>query len=439
VKWLLRLTVAVSVFAAPVATAAYHSARRVGPAGEAPYHDGWLVAYGALFLLSAFVFGVPTVAERFRQALFSAIAASATPLALASIFFVLYVPKIPRFIVVGTPALLAIIFLVTGIINVMVGNARHDRNAAIAVLEPDEAAALAKDLTRPLARSFSLVETLDCNEVALGGEVALRERIAAARANLVILSETAQVHEVIVAQAAHLHESGIRVRSLASFYDEWLGKLPLSELERTGMWFDIRDLHETFYPRLKRLMDVGVALAVMPALLIAIPVVVVVNRFGNRGPLFFGQGRVGHRGREFRILKFRTMLQNEHAAGRGEWTSENDPRITPVGRLLRKTHLDELPQLINVLRGDLSIVGPRPEQVHYVAELSEKIPFYGLRHTVRPGMTGWAQVKYPYGATVEDAIEKLQYDLYYLRHQSLTLDARVCLRTVSSVLFGKGR
>jgi lipopolysaccharide/colanic/teichoic acid biosynthesis glycosyltransferase len=156
----------------------------------------------------------------------------------------------------------------------------------------------------------------------------------------------------------------------------------------------------------------------------------------NRGPLLYRQARVGKAGRGFAILKFRTMRPGTDAA---EWTVEGDLRITPFGRVLRRTHLDELPQVINILRGEQSVVGPRPEQPLYVAELRQKIPFYDLRHLVRPGLTGWAQVKYSYGASEMDALEKLQFDFYYLRHQSLGLDLRIIGRTLRSVIGGGGR
>jgi lipopolysaccharide/colanic/teichoic acid biosynthesis glycosyltransferase len=147
---------------------------------------------------------------------------------------------------------------------------------------------------------------------------------------------------------------------------------------------------------------------------------------------------VGKNGHEFSILKFRTMRQTD--AGRpNEWTTEDDPRITPFGRVLRRTHVDEIPQLLNIVRGDLSLVGPRPEQPHYVLELKEKLPFYDLRHLVRPGLTGWAQVKYGYAGTESDALQKLQYEFYYLRHQSLSLDLKILFRTVRSVLGARGR
>jgi lipopolysaccharide/colanic/teichoic acid biosynthesis glycosyltransferase len=146
---------------------------------------------------------------------------------------------------------------------------------------------------------------------------------------------------------------------------------------------------------------------------------------------------VGRRGEVFDILKFRTMEPSDGAAG--GWTADGDPRVTPVGGLLRRTHLDELPQMVNILVGDLTLVGPRPEQPHYVAQLTARLPFYDLRHLVRPGLTGWAQVKYHYGANEEDALEKLQYEFYYLRHQGFGLDLRIIGRTVRSVFLGGGR
>ena len=160
-----------------------------------------------------------------------------------------------------------------------------------------------------------------------------------------------------------------------------------------------------------------------------------INAFTSKGPLFFRQERTGKGGESFTILKFRSM----HAGGESTWTSEGDPRITTAGQFLRRTHLDELPQLINILRGDLSLVGPRPEQTSYVEELRTKIPFYDVRHLVRPGLPGWAQVRYPYGADEQDALEKLQYDLYYLRRQSIATDVFIIVRTLRSVLRGSGR
>jgi lipopolysaccharide/colanic/teichoic acid biosynthesis glycosyltransferase len=263
--------------------------------------------------------------------------------------------------------------------------------------------------------------------------------VLALSGSVVILDRSALLEPTVVSQAAGLHEAGIRIRSLSLFYEEWLGKLPLSELERASLFFDISELHGPRYVRVKRLLDVTFGLVGLVALIVAEPFVLLGNLLGNRGPLLYRQKRVGKNGATFEVLKFRTMReQGLDELAETSWTQENDPRITPFGRLLRKTHIDELPQLWNVLFGDLSIVGPRPEQPHYVEELTQKLPFYGLRHLVRPGLTGWAQVKYGYAGDERDALEKLQYDFWYLRHQSLTLDVRVIGRTVRSVAGSQG-
>jgi len=252
----------------------------------------------------------------------------------------------------------------------------------------------------------------------------------------VVLDRTAQAADSIVAQAAELHEAGVRIRTLSLFYDQWLGKLPLSELERVSLLFDIGTLHRPRYVRIKRLIDVVAALGGLAALVVLLPFLWLGNQLGNGGALFYTQPRVGKGGGEFRIAKLRTMRPDD---GSSTWTSDHDPRVTPFGAWLRRTHLDELPQMLNILRGDLSLVGPRPEQPQYVEELTDKISFYKLRHLVRPGLTGWAQVKYPYGSSNLDAFEKLQYEFYYLRHQSLTLDLRIIGRTLRSVIGRAGR
>jgi sugar transferase (PEP-CTERM system associated) len=155
-------------------------------------------------------------------------------------------------------------------------------------------------------------------------------------------------------------------------------------------------------------------------------------------PVLFRQERVGKDGHAFGLLKFRSMRNNAEADGIPQWAGANDDRVTRAGRVMRKLRIDELPQLFNVIRGEMSFVGPRPERPFFVDQLSQQIPYYALRHSVRPGITGWAQVRYPYGATVDDAVEKLQYDLYYVKNHSLFLDLMILLSTVEVVLWGKG-
>jgi lipopolysaccharide/colanic/teichoic acid biosynthesis glycosyltransferase len=170
-----------------------------------------------------------------------------------------------------------------------------------------------------------------------------------------------------------------------------------------------------------------------------IAVIAAVVKVTSRGPALYHQQRVGRHGRIFTVHKFRTMCENAETESGPVWADKNgDIRVTLVGRWLRRTRLDELPQLVNVLRGEMSLVGPRPERPEFVAELTRQIPYYGQRHIIRPGITGWAQVRYTYGASTEDALQKLQYDLYYIKNLSLALDLFVIINTLKTVVLHKG-
>jgi exopolysaccharide biosynthesis polyprenyl glycosylphosphotransferase len=188
----------------------------------------------------------------------------------------------------------------------------------------------------------------------------------------------------------------------------------------------------------KRMLDLSfsIILAIVSAPLMALTAIAI--RLDSPGPMLYSQERVGENGAVFKIYKFRSMRTDAEMAGKPIWARDNDDRITRVGRFARKTRLDELPQLWNVMRGDMSFVGPRPERPFFVDQLAQEIPFYLQRHAVKPGLTGWAQVKYQYGSTVEDAMEKLRYDLYYIKHLSIIFDLTIVLDTVKVILFGKG-
>jgi lipopolysaccharide/colanic/teichoic acid biosynthesis glycosyltransferase len=310
----------------------------------------------------------------------------------------------------------------------------------VVVAEPGAAELLRLDLGHAPERPASIVAVLDPDGArdVRDGHQPLVDVARSCKATVVVFDRTGQADDALVAQAAALHATGVRIRTLSLFYEEWLGKLPAGELERVSLMFDIGELHRWRYGRTKRLADVVVAVASAPFLVLAVPLVWLGNLVGNRGPLLYRQARIGRHGQEFQIVKFRTMVPaGEQPAN--EWTSEDDPRITRFGSVLRRTHVDELPQLVNILRGELSLVGPRPEQPHYVAELSGKLPFYEIRHLVRPGLTGWAQVKYGYAGNETDALEKLQYEFFYLRRQGLLFDASIVGWTLRSVLGGQGR
>jgi exopolysaccharide biosynthesis polyprenyl glycosylphosphotransferase len=185
--------------------------------------------------------------------------------------------------------------------------------------------------------------------------------------------------------------------------------------------------------RERRKTVVGLSLMAPVFALIALAI-----RLNSKGQVFYRQERVGENGKVFTLYKFRTMVEDAEQHSGPAWASKDDPRITRVGFWLRKCRIDELPQLINVLRGEMSFVGPRPERPCFIEQLQARIPYYAQRHTVKPGITGWAQVRYRYGATVEDALEKLQYDLYYIKNLSIFLDLVIMVETFRVVLFGKG-
>lgn len=233
---------------------------------------------------------------------------------------------------------------------------------------------------------------------------------------------------------------GLQYYNYLEFYETYENKLPISHLspqwflENTG--FEI--YHNNFNLKAKRLLDLLFALLIG---IFAAPVIVlaaIIVKLESKGPVFFIQERIGEGNKKFNIVKFRSMPTDAEKDG-PQWASKNDNRVTKFGKIMRATRIDELPQLWNVLRGEMSFVGPRPEREYFIQQLEKEIPYYNLRHTVKPGLTGWAQVMYPYGASVEDAYRKLQYDLYYIKHHSIPFDVKVLLKTVTIVIFGKGR
>jgi sugar transferase (PEP-CTERM system associated) len=232
--------------------------------------------------------------------------------------------------------------------------------------------------------------------------------------------------------------SGIEVIDAPSFYEELTGKLLIENINPSSFFFSdgfrITDTKMVF----KRIADVLFSLAGILITLPLFPLIAVMIKLDSRGPVFFRQQRVGEMEKNFMLYKFRTMREDAEQSSGAVWAEKNDPRVTNIGKLLRKTRIDELPQFYNVLRGDMSFIGPRPERPEFVNKLKEIIPYYQERHFVKPGLTGWAQIKYAYGASTEDAVEKLRYDLYYIKHLSLFLDMLVMLETVKVMLFGRG-
>lgn len=237
-------------------------------------------------------------------------------------------------------------------------------------------------------------------------------------------------------------EQGLPMTTMATIYERLTGRVAV---EHTGRNIELAGgaAQETPFARLfsglKRLADLLGGLIGLLVLVLVIPLVWLANRLASPGPLFFKQERVGLGGKPFMVIKFRSMIPNAEANTGAVWASTNDNRVTAVGNFLRKTHLDELPQVINVLRGEMSLVGPRPERPEFVQELSDYIPFYRVRHCVKPGITGWAQIHQDYGDSISGAQEKLEYDLFYVKHKTPLLDLLILLRTISKVLGLRGR
>lgn len=259
------------------------------------------------------------------------------------------------------------------------------------------------------------------------------------------------VHEVIIALEDKLERTsfdrlvdcqakGVYVSWMPDLYEKLLRRVPVEHIDPA--WALQATSDQPIFSRvqliLKRLLDIVLILMAMPTILVAIPFIALAVWLDSGGPVFFKQVRTGRAGQSFTIYKFRTMKVNAEEGGKAQWAQADDNRITKAGRFLRRTRLDELPQVWNILRGDMSIVGPRPERPEFVKDLQEEIPYYRARLMVKPGLTGWAQVHYPYGNTIDDAKVKLQYDFYYIRHWSIWLDLYTMFQTLSVVLRFRG-
>jgi sugar transferase (PEP-CTERM system associated) len=229
----------------------------------------------------------------------------------------------------------------------------------------------------------------------------------------------------------------VAVEESESFYERLTGKISLDMLRPSWVIFSGSLRRTRFYRHWRRILDMLLSLVGFALSLPIMALTAIAIKLDSPGPVLYSQERVGKHNRTFKMLKFRSMRTDAEANG-PVWAGKSDPRVTRVGRVIRKLRIDELPQFINVIRGDMTFIGPRPERPVFVEQLEREIPYYSQRHLVKPGLTGWAQIRYPYGASIEDAIEKLQYDLYYIKNQSMVLDAIIIFETIRIVLFGRG-
>lgn len=307
------------------------------------------------------------------------------------------------------------------------------------LVTPDEASRFEKLIADGRCRHFEEIELIQANRegdnaspLALIPDRLLRERIWA------IVATPAAIRAVPASVLLDLRLRGVRVLSEAAFW------------EHEGCWIDVDGIDVSWVfaddgfrtgrvsKAVKRALDLIVATALLTLTSPLMLLFTILIKLESRGPVLYRQERVGLHGRPFTLYKFRSMRQDAEAAGVPQWAAIGDPRVTRIGRFIRYTRIDELPQLVNVLRGEMSVVGPRPERPYFVDQLAGRIPFYAQRHCVKPGITGWAQINAPYGASLDDARHKLRYDLYYAKNRGFFLDLWILICTVHTVLFRQG-
>jgi len=270
--------------------------------------------------------------------------------------------------------------------------------------------------------------------------VDLKQIIADNHINEIIVSSmNFEFVNEINGQLIELFEKGTSIKSIDSFIEEETSRISETQLAPNFYnYFSFSKSHQNnLYLTFRRILDILFSLIGILVFCMFLPLIFVGNLFGNRGKLLYFQKRVGKKGRLFTIIKFRSMVSNAEKEG-AVWAQKNDSRVTPFGRLLRKTRIDEVPQFFNVFKGEMSLIGPRPERPQFVEQLVNELPFYAIRHVIRPGLTGWAQVMHPYASSVDDQQKKLLYDLYYIKERNLLLDFKIVIKTISTILFFRG-
>jgi len=242
----------------------------------------------------------------------------------------------------------------------------------------------------------------------------------------------------LIAELYNCLEHKIALFDLPTFLEKFTGKIPVNSIGQIWFLENLNEESKSIYQFIKRFIDIILSTTLIILSLPFIPLLYIIIKLNSHGPFLFKQKRTGKNNKTFTAMKIRSMYENAEKNG-PQWAIQNDNRVTRSGRFMRKTRIDEIPQLINILRGEMSFIGPRPERPEFIAKLAEKIQFYNQRHLIKPGLTGWAQINFPYGASEQDALEKLQYDLYYIKNRSFFLDLSILLKTIKTVLSGGGQ
>ena len=388
--------------------------------------------YGATFLLVAYAAGLYDWRERARPAALLlrvlVVASLAAALTLGFFYLTFYRP-IGRYVVAAAVLLTGPLVLLP---RLVVRRLLHSRPTRVLLLGTGP---LARKLGETLGGHDAPFEVVPAGEAGPAAPESLVELCRARGVDEIVLPADPAELERVLLPALHCLPVGCRIRSEADFHEDLFSSVPVEHVGPDWMLSRGLDTSNHVAEGVKRLTDVMLALIILVVLAPPTLVALAAIALSGDGPLFYRQARVGRYGRTFRIWKLRTMRVDAEKDS-PQWAARNDPRRTAVGRVLRRTRLDEVPQVANILLGEMSFVGPRPERPEFVETLERSLPYYAWRHFVRPGLTGWAQVNLPYGSSVDDARRKLGYDLYYVRHYSLLTDILIVLRTAAAALRG---
>jgi sugar transferase (PEP-CTERM system associated) len=417
---------------------------------------GWmkLVMLTVVIQLTFYLFDLYDLpaTRRYRRVIINlVIALSVATVLLSIVFYVVPALQLGRGVfLVDVTMILAIIPAWRLVVAWSAGHPQFGVRERVLILgSGDQAIELARATLERRASGFHIVGFVD-NKPELIGKSLINPKVIGLTKDIGSLVDQYQIDRIVVAVADRrgmfpteellgLSLSGrVAVEESARYYERLTGRIDSEMLRPSWLIFSRGNRFSDLEYHVRRVVNVGLAAV---GLVLSLPIMLLTAlavKLESRGPILYVQERVGKNGRTFKIIKFRSMRVGAEAKSGPVWAEENDPRVTRVGRIIRKLRFDELPQFVNVLRGNMSFVGPRPERPVFVEQLSEIVPYYSQRHVVKPGLTGWAQIKYPYGASVEDAIEKLRYDLYYIKNQSLLLDAIIMFETIKIMVFGRG-
>jgi len=411
----------------------------------------YFTVYSVVFFVGQ-LYDVESRYEEMRSLLYICGLVLVANLIISMLFYFLPSWRIARRVMAIQAPLAAILVYLWRRIYLMVSRGLVAARRVLLVGVDEITASLIEDLRSGYAPEFAIVGIVDDDPLRQGRDFggvpvvgtgpSLREIVARESIEIIVFSPgyRSAANGNTVRNVLELKARGVKVYELATFYKKLTGKIPVRYIEDQWLLFsqDFAGISRSDRRNLKRLMDIIVAASALTLLSPFILALAIVVKLSSKGPVLYRQERVGLDKQPYELLKFRTMRVDAEKKGGPVWAQENDQRVTPVGRVMRRLRFDEIPQFVNVLRGEMSIIGPRPERPFFVEQLEKDIPYYSLRFSAKPGLTGWAQVNYRYGASVEDAHTKLQYDLYYIQEMSAFLDLVILLKTFQTILFRPG-